>query len=92
MVIACKVWNMSLIRPMVMDIENKSIILGDRATILSMYAIIGDITSALINPLIGKGADLSIEAAFTICFALSLIAFILFFIYRKPKALNIENM
>lgn len=83
---------MSLIRPMVMDIENKSIILGDRATILSMYAIIGDITSALINPLIGKGADLSIETAFTICFVLSLTAFILFLIYRKPKDLNIESI
>ncbi|MFA6940279.1 MAG: MFS transporter [Clostridiaceae bacterium] len=78
---------MSLIRPMVINIENKSIILGDRATILSMYAIIGDVASALINPLIGKGADISIEAAFTICFALSLIAFILFLIYKKREPL-----
>jgi MFS family permease len=79
---------MSLMRPMVMDIENKSIISGDRATILSMYAMIGDVTSALINPLIGKGADLSIETAFTICFSLCLIAFILFLTYRKRKTLN----
>lgn len=78
---------MSLVRPMIINIENKSIITGDRATILSMYAIIGDVTSALINPMIGRGADLSIETAFTICFALSLTAFMLFLIYKNREPL-----
>jgi len=80
--------SMSLIRPMVIDMENKSINSSDRATILSMYAIIGDVTSALINPLIGKGADFSIETAFTICFVLSLLSYILFLFYKKRELLH----
>lgn len=79
--------SMALIKPMVMEIENKSILTSDRASILSMYAIIGDVSSALINPLVGKGADFSIETAFVICFSLSLLSLVLFLVYQKRKPL-----
>lgn len=79
--------SMSLMRPMITDIENKAITSGDRASILSIYAMAGDVVSALINPLIGRGADNSIETAFTLCFALSLAAYILFLICRRRNPL-----
>ena len=54
----------ALFTPIVMEIENKSVTTGDRATVLSIYSVIGSVVSAVINPLIGLGADYSLRTSF----------------------------
>lgn len=77
--------SMSLVEPMVMDIQNKVITSGDRATMLSIYAMIGDVSAAVVNPVIGWAADISLGAAFIVCLTISVIALILFTIYRRKE-------
>ena len=66
----------ALFAPIVMEIENKSVTTGDRATILSIYSVIGSVVSAVINPLIGLGADYSLRTSFLLCSMLCVIALI----------------
>ena len=66
----------ALFTPIVMEIENKSVTTGDRATILSIYSVIGSVVSAVINPLIGLGADYSLRTSFLLCSMLCVIALI----------------
>lgn len=77
--------SMSLIEPMFMDIENKSIDTGDRATILSIYAMVGDISAAILNPIIGKAADVSIITSLKVCTLICILICILFLIYRRNE-------
>ncbi|MCY6371654.1 MFS transporter [Clostridium ganghwense] len=77
--------SMALINPIVLEIQNKSINTGDRATILSIYAIIGDIVAVSINPLIGKAADVSVETAFKICVIICICAYALLFFYKRKS-------
>lgn len=71
----------ALVQPLSLDIQNKSIKTADRATILSMYAMIGDIIASATNIAIGKAADISLEFSFIICGILSLAALIFILIY-----------
>ena len=57
----------ALFTPIVMEIENKSVTTGERATILSIYSVIGSVVSAAINPLIGLVADYSLGTSFLLC-------------------------
>lgn len=66
----------ALFAPIVMEIENKSVITGDRATVLSIYSVIGSVVSAVINPLIGLGADYSLRTSFLLCSMLCVVALI----------------
>lgn len=78
----------SLLSPMIVDIENKSITIDDRATILSIYSMISSVISALISPLIGVCADISIELGFIICFTICIIAYTIF---KKEVLKNINK-
>jgi MFS family permease len=80
--------SMSLVEPMFMDIENKSITTGDRATILSIYAMVGDVSAALVNPVIGKAADVSLIASFKVCAIIGILICILFLIYSNNEKLK----
>lgn len=73
----------SIIKPIILDIENKSINTTNRATVLSIYAMAGDILSSVVNIFIGKFADISIEVAFKACTFISVVAFALALIYFK---------
>jgi len=75
--------SMSLIEPIYIEIQNKAIISADRATILSIYAMIGNLIAALINPIIGKAADFSVQSAFIVCVAISGFAFLFFKLYQR---------
>jgi MFS family permease len=75
----------AIIHPIVLDIENSSINNLDRATLLSVFAMFGDLTGAGVNVFIGKAADISTEAAFFTCVIMSAFAFMLFFIYKKKE-------
>lgn len=66
----------ALFTPIVMEIENKSVTTGERATILSIYSVIGSVVSAAINPLIGLVADYSLGTSFLLCSMLCVIALI----------------
>lgn len=73
----------AIISPIVLDIENKSIKTFDRATLLSVYAMFGDLISAGINVAVGRAAQASAQTAFTICGALCVIAW---YMCRKSLA------
>lgn len=77
--------SMALIEPIVLDIQNKAIGTGDRATILSIYAMIGDIFASSVNIVIGKAADISVQVAFKICLITCICAYILFLFYKRKK-------
>jgi len=83
----------AIIYPIVVDIENKSIGNADRATLLSVFAMFGDITAAGVNVIIGKTADVSTPSAFIICVVICVLAYILFLIYnyKITKGCSNEN-
>ncbi len=76
----------SMVSPIVLDIKNKSII-KNRATILSIYSMIGSIVSAFINIIIGFYADIRLKYSFIACFFIMAIGIVGVYIYfRKSKA------
>lgn len=76
--------SMAFIEPIFMDIKNKSIKSVDRATLLSIYSMLGSIISAVINPVIGFAANYSLEGALIVCSIISLIS-IIFIAVNKVK-------
>ncbi|URZ14064.1 MFS transporter [Clostridium felsineum] len=80
----------AVIIPIASEIESKSVKVSSRATVLSVYAIIIDIIAALINLIIGKAANYSIEAAFLTCGVLVLFAVVLNIIYFKRRIFKNE--
>lgn len=79
---------MAIMEPMIIDIKNKSISSGNRATILSIYSMIESITSSIINPIIGFVSNSALENGLITCSLISLAAIILIRYFRK---INIEN-
>ena len=76
----------SMVSPIALDIKNKSII-KNRATILSIYSMIGSIVSAFINIIIGFYADIRLKYSFIACFFIMAIGIVGVYIYfRKSKA------
>lgn len=72
--------------PIVLDIQNK-FIKKNRATILSIYSMIGNIFAAIINILIGFLADMYIKYSFMLCFFILLIGVYGVYLYlsKTPK-------
>lgn len=79
----------ALIEPIILDIKNKSVTTHDRATVLSIYSIIGSGVSLIINPYIGRFAEISIEQGFIFCALIILVAIVLISYYKKLD--NIYN-
>lgn len=73
----------ALCQPLSSDIQNKSITTSDRATLLSTYAMAGDIIASITNLSIGKIANISINLGFIACGIFSGIAFIMIFVFFK---------
>ncbi|WP_243242044.1 hypothetical protein [Clostridium sp. 1001275B_160808_H3] len=71
--------------PMIIDIKNKSIISKNRATILSIYSMIGSIISASINPVIGFASNSSLENGLTICSLIAMTSIVLVGYYIKTQ-------
>lgn len=72
----------ALADPMIIDIQNRTIKTnGDRATILSAYSMCGSMIAAGINPIIGIGADWTIQFGFLVSALVSLAACLLFLLY-----------
>ncbi|ERI93378.1 hypothetical protein HMPREF1982_01802 [Clostridiales bacterium oral taxon 876 str. F0540] len=72
----------AIISPIVLDIENNNIENAGRATLLSVFAMFGDMTAAGVNVIIGKIADISTSSAFMVCVVICVLAYILFYIYN----------
>lgn len=75
--------SIGFIKPIFMDIQNKSIKIDDRAIILSIYSIIGSVVSAIISPIIGSASNASLDIGIFTCFIITLIAIILININYK---------
>ena len=88
--IACISGGFALVQPIALDIQNSSVLTNDRATVLSLYAMLGDIVASIVNLLIGRTADISLQSAFASCGAVSLISCGLVFIYFKYSTENIK--
>lgn len=73
----------AIIQPLNMDIQNKSIEGENRATILSTYAMFGNIIASVANLSIGKASDVSLGFSFIFCGILSIIALILIIKWSK---------
>ena len=69
--------SMAVMEPMIIDIKNKSIVSKNRATILSIYSMIGSIISAAIKPVIGFSSNTSLGNGLIICASISLVSIIL---------------
>lgn len=66
-----------------MDIKNKIIRTSNRATILSIYSMVGSLIASVGNIIIGKTADYSLEMGFVTCSIMSISAFLLMIIYHR---------
>lgn len=80
---------MSMVSPIVLDIKNKSII-KNRATILSIYSMIGSVVSAFINIIIGFYADIYLKYAFIFCFLIMAIGVVGVCLYFR-NTISYEN-
>lgn len=77
-ILALRVSN-SLLKPLQMDLQNRMIVTGHRATALSINAMITDSIGAGINLLFGAFAKSSLSAAFLLGTALCITGLCLFF-------------
>ncbi len=77
--------SMSILEPIAMSMENKALDNIDRATVLSVYAMIGEIFAAGINPLIGNAANGSLQGALLFCAGLGVAAIGIFSISSISK-------
>ncbi len=75
----------SIVLPISYHIQNKSISIKNRATCLSAYAMFMDITSSIVNLMIGKAADISLQLSFIICGGVSILALLLNIYYFRLK-------
>lgn len=50
--------------------------------------MVGDVSAALVNPVIGKAADVSLIASFKVCAIICILICILFLIYSKNEKLK----
>ncbi|WP_040214546.1 MFS transporter [Clostridium polynesiense] len=73
----------ALAGPIVLNIENESIKTDDRATLLSIYSMLGNLLAVGTNIIVGGAADISASFAFIVCTLMSLSAYILILIYNK---------
>lgn len=69
---------MALMEPLAMTMENAAIADIDRATVLSVYAMIGEVMAAVVNPAIGKAAEVSLGTALLFCVGIGLAATAIF--------------
>lgn len=89
LLIAALQGSFSTMQPVIMNIENRTVSTCNRATVLSMYAMIGDIASSIANLSIGKSADYSAATAFITCSIIAaagaILAVVYFGIYNFKK-------
>ena len=81
--------SMSLIGPIELDVKNKFIKTSDRATLLSIYSMLGGLIASLGNIIVGKAADKSLDYGLLICVFMSILSLILLKIYSSYRSADI---
>lgn len=81
----------AMMSPIVTDIENRTITVTNRATILSIYSMAGSLIASLGNLLVGQAAKNSVQAALVVCIVMSIVAYIFMIIYSKRKIVLIQE-
>lgn len=80
----------ALTQPITETIKNESVSTSNRATILSAYAMIANITAAVINVIISAASKISLEAAIVVCLLINIFSLIPMKFYFSSKIRN-EN-
>ncbi len=80
--------SMSVIGPIELDVKNKFIDGCDRATLLSMYSMVGGLIASVGNIIVGKAADQSLQHGLLICVFMSIVSLVLLRIYSKYRSIN----
>lgn len=75
----------SLFQPLQTEQQNRQVVSGNRATELSIYAIIIDSICAATSVLFGTLAKVSLGSAFLLGAVLSLVGFVMFMIWYKSQ-------
>jgi len=75
----------SLFQPLQTEQQNRQVVSGNRATELSIYAIIIDSICAATSVLFGTLAKVSLGSAFLLGAVLSLVGFVMFMIWHKSQ-------
>lgn len=75
----------AITQPITETIKNQSISTQQRATILSVYAMMSNITAALLNIIISAAAKISLESALILCLILNFLALIPMKFYLNTK-------
>ena len=78
--------SISIIGPIEVDIKNQCISAHERATILSIYSMLGGLIGSLGNIVIGKMADHSLGFGFAACLVMSVLAILLLKLYEKSSS------
>ncbi len=78
--------SISIIGPIEVDIKNQCINGHERATILSIYSMLGGLIGSLGNIVIGKMADHSLGFGFAACLVMSVLAILLLKLYEKSSS------
>ncbi len=83
--------SMAIMEPLAMVIENKAIANIDRATVLSVYAMLGEVLAAAVNPIIGKAADVSLGVALLFCAGMGVAAILIFGFSNRTLRLSVPE-
>jgi hypothetical protein len=76
----------ALLGPVFSQLSNERVVSQDRATQLSIYAVIGDLVASGSNLVFGKVANVSLSGAFWLGAGCCLFAMVSFVVcYRKQK-------
>ena len=75
----------AITQPLSSTIQNRSINSPNRATLLSTYAMIGDVFASFSNLVVGKASDYSLNTAIGACAVLNILAFMLILIFFQKK-------
>lgn len=76
----------ALTQPITETIKNESVESVNRATILSAYAMIGNVVASLSNIIIAEASRISVEGALMCCLLINIIAIIPMGLYFKNKS------
>lgn len=78
--------SMAVIGPIVVDVENQNVKDSDRATMLSMYSMLGGVIASLGNVVVGKAADHSLQLGLMVCVGIGVVSLILLVAYSSKGA------
>lgn len=80
--------SLAIIGPIDIDVKNQQIKSEDRATILSMYSMVGGLLASIGNIAVGAVADYSLQAGLAVCTLMGIASFVFLRCYSKANSLK----